>query len=188
MTQPSTSPNGQQPAVQVVHASPGRLRLRVRREAADDDTLARTERALVGLTGVRDVRANPLTRSVLVAYDDGVAEPAQVMAAVERAGLTVAPTPDQAGEGSGARAALDRTALSQGITDLFGAADTRLADLTGGAADLRTLVPVGFAVMAIRQLVTGPVSAVPWYALAWYAFDSFVKLRRTDTPTEPVED
>lgn len=182
--------NGHEVAAQLVHASPGRIRLRVRRAAAAGDALERVEQALAGVAGVREVRTNPLTRSLLVSYDDRATEPEQMLAAVERVGVTVDPAAGAVAHGDAdkGRTALDRTNLSQVITDVFGAADQRIADLTGGSADLRTLVPISFAVLAVRQVVAGQVTAVPWYALAWYAFDSFIKLRRTDTSTEPIQD
>ena len=40
------------------------------------------------------------------------------------------------------------------------------------------MVPATFGVLALRQIVTnfGELAGIPWYVLAWYAFDSFWKL------------
>ena len=173
--------------VQIVHLSPGRLRLRVRRGALEDQTLQAAERALAGLAGVREVRENPIARSVLIRYDGDAVELAAVLAAVSRAGVTVVPS-DRPIQGAGPVTTVDRTDLSKSITTLADLVDRRVADLTGGRADLRTLVPISFAILAVRQALAGQVTAVPWYALAWYAFDSFVKLRRADPPAEPSLD
>ena len=91
--------NGQQAVAQgrgvahvrcaVVHASPGRIRLRLQRDALDGDALGRTERALAAQAGIREVRANPLARSLLVAYEDRAAPPEQMLSLIERAGLVV---------------------------------------------------------------------------------------------------
>ena len=56
-------------------------------------------------------------------------------------------------------------------------ADGRVFDATHGAVDLRMLVPLGLATLSLRQLLrTGPqVAKLPWYMLAYYAFDTFHK-------------
>lgn len=169
--------------MRVVHASPGRLRLRVSREAFEDDALGRAERALTQLSGVRELRKNPLAGSILVSYDSRAVDVPGMLAVVERAGMSVV-APGQAPTGS-----VDRTALSELITTSFDRADRGLAKVSGGKTDLRTLVPVTLAALAIRQIATGGATAVPWYALLWYAFDSFTKLRRVDEPpTDPSTD
>ncbi len=52
---------------------------------------------------------------------------------------------------------------------------------TNGTVDLRLLLPLGFSALAVRQLfVKGlQIDEIPWYTMAWYAFDSFVKLNST---------
>ncbi len=59
--------------------------------------------------------------------------------------------------------------------------DTQTRALTRGWVDLKTLVPLGLGAIALRQLLTKglQLDAIPWYALLWYAFDSFVILNRT---------
>jgi hypothetical protein len=49
--------------------------------------------------------------------------------------------------------------------------------LTNGYVDLRLLMPLGLGTLALGQLITqGPqLDKIPWYNLAWYAFDSFVR-------------
>lgn len=50
--------------------------------------------------------------------------------------------------------------------------------ITNSAVDLRLLFPLGLSILALRQLILKGVQleAIPWYVLAWYAFDSFMKL------------
>ena len=49
---------------------------------------------------------------------------------------------------------------------------------TSGEVDLRFLFPLGLSLLAVRQiLVKGwQLELIPWYVLAWYSFDSFIKL------------
>lgn len=60
--------------------------------------------------------------------------------------------------------------------------DEQVGWLTNSLADLRVLVPLGFGAFALRQLlVEGPqLDKIPWYNMAWYAFDSFLKLNELE--------
>jgi hypothetical protein len=161
------------PRVQVVHTSPGRLRLRVPRAALENGALGRVEQALTAVAGVQQVRPNALASSLVVRFDDGVVGPATLLDTLARAGLTV----DESAPASPSAAERSRMGLS--IESFFGTADSRVAGLTGGTADLRTLVPLGFGVLALREVLGGRVGMAPWYTLAWWAFDSFYKLHVT---------
>jgi hypothetical protein len=60
--------------------------------------------------------------------------------------------------------------------------DEQIGWLTNSLADLRVLVPLGFGAFALRQLIVeGPqLDKIPWYNMAWYAFDSFLKLNELE--------
>lgn len=158
--------------VHVAHVFPGRIRLKVPREMLDSTALHEAERALTALPGVREVRANPTARSVVIAYDEQEIGLADMLAAVSGAGVTVA-TPMPPTE-----EAADVTPISQSITRFFSTANRSLFDRSKGTADLRTLVPIGLAAFAVREVLAGRFAAAPWYVLLWYSFDSFLKLQR----------
>jgi hypothetical protein len=52
--------------------------------------------------------------------------------------------------------------------------------MTNGVADLRLLFPTALGFLAFRQLLRqGPrLDDIPWYILAWFAFDAFVRLNQ----------
>ncbi|BAY17733.1 hypothetical protein NIES21_35750 [Anabaenopsis circularis NIES-21] len=54
--------------------------------------------------------------------------------------------------------------------------------MTNGAADLRLIVPLGLGLFALTQLIKQgfKFEDTPWYILAWFAFDSFIKLNVTE--------
>ena len=165
----------EQVTVRVVHASPGRLRVKVERRAWQSAALQRAEKNLAAVTGVLDVHRNPAALSILVQYDTGTASLPAMFAAVASAGVVIA-RPDATTNTT------DRqTALTTEVTGLTAQADQWVAKRTGHRADLRTLVPIGFAALALREVVAGRRTAVPWYALAWYAFDIFYKFRRSNS-------
>lgn len=54
--------------------------------------------------------------------------------------------------------------------------------MTDGEIDLYLLVPLGLSAFALRQLLVKgwELEEIPWYVLAWYAFDSFMKFHAHD--------
>ncbi len=54
--------------------------------------------------------------------------------------------------------------------------------MTNGVVDLRLLLPLGLGALAMHQLLDKGIELeeIPWYTLAWYAFDAFIKLNNSD--------
>ncbi|WP_017659958.1 HMA2 domain-containing protein [Baaleninema simplex] len=75
----------------------------------------------------------------------------------------------------------DKSDAATELTEVIASANRQIDRVTEGAVDLRFLVPLGFGTLAVRQLIVEGVqlNVIPWYALAWYAFDSFLKLHYT---------
>jgi Protein of unknown function (DUF5132) len=70
------------------------------------------------------------------------------------------------------------------IHQISSSLNEQVGRITNGTADLRLLMPIGLSALALRQiLVRGfEIDQIPWYVLAWYAFDSFVKLNESEIP------
>jgi copper chaperone CopZ len=156
--------------LQILHLSPGRIRLRVSTADFASSELVEVERVLAKLPGVREVRKNPLARSVVISFDPEDATVESLLAVIEGVGVSLKPPPEIP----------PAHPLGESITTFFRHADERVHRRTGGAADLRTLVPVGLTALAIREIVAGRAVAAPWYALLWYAFSSFHSLRKSE--------
>jgi hypothetical protein len=150
------------------------------RKVVGADALRAAQQNLARISGVREVRTNQNARSLLVVYDATSLNLADLMRGMAGAGITVASAPPNAKTETEEQGA----ALAGSITNLFEDVDRRVANLTGGKADLRTLLPVGLGALALREVVAGRAGAVPWYVLLWYAFDSFIKLGRPRTPSD----
>ena len=164
----------------VLHHTPGRLRLRLPREALDARDTSPLTDALTGLQGVLQVRVARPASSLLVRYDPASVRLEDLMAALHRAGLHVITTaPDTAASPPG-----EPTALSRLIDRLAGQMDARVERATGHLLDLRTMVPLGLGALALREVLAGRLQAAPWYVLLWWSFDSYLKLRRRG-PGEP---
>jgi copper chaperone CopZ len=169
--------------VQVVHVSPGRIRVKVPRSAVGSAALQDAERALSAQPGVQQVRVNPTAASVVVNYDPaGVSLPA-LFAAIARAGVTIEPVDAR----QGASRSTQDLYLGKPVEKVAGAANQGIAKMTGGTLDLRMLVPIGLGALALREIMSGRLGAAPWYTLLWWTFDSFLKLRRPDVSRELTE-
>jgi hypothetical protein len=70
--------------------------------------------------------------------------------------------------------------LSQELTAIANELNAQTLAMTDGWVDLRMLVPLGFGAIALRQLLVKGIhpDAIPWYVMAWYAFDTFYKFNQ----------
>jgi hypothetical protein len=171
----------------VVSSTPERTRLRVSRKRRNPEEMARIAKALKAHSEVHDVRTNVETGSIVVhhAHNDNSLD--EISAVLQDLGVILGSAIDvdlPSSEGKSEVA----TTLTDAISDL----NDRVGTATDGVVDLRMLVPAGFAALALRQLLENgwEIETIPWYALAWYAFDSFIKLHystgsdETQTKTE----
>ncbi len=80
-----------------------------------------------------------------------------------------------------------KSQVAQDFINIMSDFNADVKNMTNGMADLRLLVPLALSILAIRQvLVKGlQLEDIPWYILAWFAFDSFVKLHST-SESQPV--
>ncbi len=161
----------------VVHAVPGRVRVKLNREELSDDQGDELRSALLAIPGVRDIQANARTGSVVIQYDPAELDVAGLIN-LARAANVLALDALEASPYAGKRMPPSLTA--QRISHTVHEVDVRLAELSGGRWDLRSVVPVAFGVLAARAIIrdVGALGSAPWYVLAWYAFDSFWKLNQ----------
>jgi hypothetical protein len=151
------------PAVQVVHHIPGRLRARVPAGARVEGL---TE-AVAELSGVISAAWSPVTRGLLVRYDPDAADESAIVAAIaEHAQLDVempAPT-----ETNGHRPTLVGT-----VTSVVGEIDAGIARTTRGAVGLGVLVPVALTLWAGLEILRGRAAPLVWSSALWYAHGLF---------------
>jgi len=76
-----------------------------------------------------------------------------------------------------------------GVMSAMAELNERVRWMTNGAADLRLLLPLGLGALALRQVLDKgfELEEIPWYTLAWYAFDSFVKLHNSGEVQQPTK-
>lgn len=156
---------------QIVSATPGRTRLRVSTKRRNEKEMARIAAALKKKLKAPEADINVTTGSILVRHPHkGVAD---LRAILQDLGVildsaTRIPMPAMGGE------SVVASDMSNAISDL----NRRLGLATGGLLDLRILAPLGFGTLAVLQWMRRgwQFEIVPWYVLAYVAFDSFIKL------------
>ncbi|NEU80162.1 hypothetical protein G1O98_14015 [Nostoc sp. UIC10630] len=156
-------------STKVVSSTPGRLRLRVAHSHRQPEKMQSIANALLANPHINQVKTNVRHGSIVINDDgkDGSLE--NVLATLKDLGIIFADVT----EGNTEAAA----GVSSALVDL----NQRVKQSTHGDFDLRILFPLGLASLSIRQLFKKglQLEVIPWYVLAWYAFDSFIKLHGT---------
>jgi len=160
--------------IDVVHAIPGRARVRIQALRGNPAVAKRLGERLALLPGMRRVEANPLTGTLLLVYD------AEDMRWLEEL-PEVAGTPEldlgsvrpriEAGPADGGNGGRPATQ----VATFFGTLNRRVGEATGGL-DLTVLVPALLVLFGLRALATDKVLTPTWFDLLWFGFGTFVML------------
>jgi len=150
--------------------------------------LRQIEQAIERVPGIRACTVNATTGSLLVRYDEDDLDVERLVRSADV--LTLESSDDRDGNGRGnssrvgARSGAELEQWSplsetaEGINASFAGLDEWFREATGRRFDLKMLFPTALGVLAVRQFVSqlGQLPAIPWYVVAWYAFDSYLKL------------
>jgi Heavy metal associated domain 2 len=122
------------------------------------------------------IRTNAQTGSITVYYEREQVNFEEVLSQLQNLGILIEDPPKILSETS--KAAANLKSMMAGLNQ-------RVKQVTEGEVDLRFLIPLLFSLLALRQLFSKSprLKTAPWYILAWYAFDSFLKLN--DPPEKP---
>ncbi len=182
--------------IRVVHAMPGRVRLKVDKVKGNPAFAHKAQEKLGQMPGIKKVETHPLTGSVLVYYDaaallsdgalaaltDGFSE---LFPEIEASALTLG-LDHLIGHLAAGGAPAGAGERPKGVTNLIGtlgAINDKVAQVTGGL-DLKFLIPMTLLFLGARSLWTAKKAPVPaWYDFLWFGFSSFVlmNLRNVDT-------
>ncbi|MDP9351021.1 MAG: hypothetical protein M3P51_05715, partial [Chloroflexota bacterium] len=161
-------------SIRVMSSVPGRTRLKVSSRHRTQQEMQRIADALGARPDVSDVRANIHTGSLLVHHDQGQGGLAGLRTTLEEMGFTLLEiTQGEAPVSNGER--------QEAAANLLGAVNglnERVAQITRGKFDLRLLVPLSLGALSARQVARKglELDEIPWYVLAWDAFQSFSTL------------
>jgi hypothetical protein len=139
----------------------------------------RVQTALMREKGVRSIRLNAASGSVLVVYEPGIADPNAIIDIVAHTADLGPPITE---EELRARQPRVVEVIAGAVRDL----DTLTQELTGGRADLRDLVPLAMTGAAALSFVAKKDRLPHWANLAFWAFSIFQDHRRSERP--PVDE
>ncbi len=158
----------------VISQTPGRLRLKVSASHRNPEQMQAMVREIEAQPDVSQVRMNPQTGSIVIHHETHQEAVKNVVGTLKDLGIIF---------GGITRGESDSAAdVAGAFVDL----NQKVSQATNGFIDLRFIVPVGLGTLAIRQLLIKglQLDVVPWYVLAWYSFDSFLKLHYTNKPEQ----
>nr|WP_156818288.1 hypothetical protein [Mastigocladopsis repens] len=153
-------------STRVVSSTPGRLRLRVAQPHRQTEDMQRIANALQAHGNINQVRTNIQHGSIVIQHDNQDGSLENVVATLRDLGIIFGDIT--------LRKSVAATGVSNAVVDL----NNRVQHATNNVVDLRFLFPLGLGVLSMRQLLAKGLQfdIIPWYVLAWYAFDSFIKL------------
>jgi hypothetical protein len=163
----------------IVSSTPHRTRFRVSQKRRNKAEMKRIAEALKAEPDVTEVHTNVQTGSIVVQHEYRHNSLQDISATLQDLGIilgTVVGVEIPSMDGKSAVA----SDLTSAVSDL----NKRVGEATKGIVDLRFIIPLGLGTLAIRQLLRNgwQIEAAPWYVLAYYAFDSFIKLHYTEEP------
>ena len=171
-------------SARLVSRTPGRLRLLLAQECRQPEQIERIASGLSQRVEIDRVRTNVASGSITIFYRIEQSDFAQISAFLSDLGvifgdITAEKTMTQGKSEAAAELIAGASELNQ-----------RVKRASNGAFDLRFLIPLGFSALALRQLLVKGVQlgVIPWYVLAWYAFDSFIKFHYSSEPQLPTEE
>lgn len=159
-------------STRVVSSTPGRLRLRVAHPHRQSGDMQRIAKALEGRSNIKNVRTNIQNGSIVIQHEGNDSSFEDVVATLKDLGVIFGNIALGKSEAA--------TEVSNAVVDL----NKRVQQATSNVVDLRVLFPLGLSILSIRQLLARglQLETIPWYVLAWYAFDSFIKLHASSQP------
>ncbi|MDJ0620382.1 MAG: hypothetical protein QNJ63_27195 [Calothrix sp. MO_192.B10] len=165
---------------QIISQTPGRVRLRVIPAHRQQQKIVPLVNALKARLEIYRVKNNIPTGSITVLHGRELLSSQDMLTVLQDLGVNLVEIAQESGRStsnSSSAAAVIKTA-----SDL----NQRVKTATDDAIDLRFLFPLSLGVLAARQLIVKgwQLEFIPWYVLAWYAFDSFLKLNSTTNAVE----
>jgi Heavy metal associated domain 2 len=162
-------------STKIVSDTPGRLRLRIAQKNRKSNDIQKTVAALEAHPNITQVQTNISQGSITIRHE-GEDSYENTIAALKDLGIIFG----DIGDGKSEAAA----EVSNAVVDL----NKRVRESTDGLVDLRFLFPLGLGCLSIRQLMIKGLQfdIIPWYVLAWYSFDSFLKLHAASSGLKGV--
>ena len=163
---------------QIVSQTPGRIRLRVPRVDRQQQKVAPIVNALKARLEIYRVKTNIPSGSITVLHGRELLSSQDMCIVLQDLGVNLLELTQEEPRRVASRSSSAAIEVIKTATDL----NQRVKTATNDNIDLRFLLPLSFGVLALRKLIIKgwQLELIPWYVLAWYAFDSFLKLNSND--------
>jgi hypothetical protein len=134
--------------------------------------MARIAEALQAFPYVSTVQTNLTAGTIIVHHDEEALE--DIKSRLQDMGVILM-----------AAAGVETSAMS--LSDALSDLKKHLGLGTKGILNLKLLVPLGFGALAVLQLARQGlrIGGAPWYLLAYFAFESYIKLNSPDEKCAP---
>ncbi|SEL31465.1 HMA2 domain-containing protein [Nitrosovibrio tenuis] len=152
------------PLARVVHALPGRKRIKVPEKRGEEAYFTLLKERLGGCPGVIAVETNPATAGVLIRYSENEADFLHSAAEQGLFDLTEGTSATNLATPAGVARAARAVPANPGTTDM-----SRHASATG--LNMRRLIFLGLIGTGVTQMIEGNI-AVPAVAAFWYALNT----------------
>ncbi len=145
-------------SAEIIHKTPGRVRLRFAAHKGDEPFFTRLEKALLNEEAVSHVRVVPSIGSVLLTGEDVTDD--LVVELAEKTGLFLLETLEEA----------DKRPVIQDVREVFTSCDKGVKAVSGGTLDIASLLFFGLLAGGAVQLLRGRTGLPSWHTAFWYAF------------------
>jgi len=165
-------------STKIISDTPGRLRLRIAPSYRQAGEIQRIVKMLDAQPNISQVKTNVHNGSIVIHHDRNDESWQNVIATLKDIGLIFA---DVTTESHSEVAAT----VANAVFDL----NDRVEQATNNVVDLRFIFPLALGCLSVRQLLVKglQLEIIPWYVLAWYAFDSFIKLHGVSKPQPSIK-
>ncbi len=161
--------------IKIVHAMPGRVRVKVAKLKGNVTLAQRAQEKLSGIPGIRRVEANPATGSILILHELAELFSPEALEELSETLGELFPEIGAVGLMAGLASLSSSSGPGEGSPGPGGSAVSRIT----GSVDLKLLLPLTLLFFGVRALVVSEKVTFPaWYDLLWFAFGSFMMLSR----------
>ena len=161
---------------EIVSQTPGRVRLRLPPRHRQQQKIIPLVKALQARLEIYRVRTNIPTGSITILHGRELLSSQDLLLILQDLGVNLVEITREP------RGSIYSSASAAAVIKTATGLNRQVKTATNEAIDLRFLFPLSLGVLAMRQLIVKgwQLELIPWYVLAWYAFDSFIKLNSID--------
>lgn len=173
------------PAIRLVHALPGRIRLHSDLLKGNPNRMQEIIGHLKAVPAFTQVEGNPLTGSVLIFFDPVKALTKNTTRQITGVLKALVPELNSSQVSKwlqpGPVPASPPAPLAASISHLFGSLNAMVGNALGGI-DLKVLLPATLFFLGVRGIIAEKATPPAWYNLLWFALSIFMMFHPARNP------